>query len=99
MIDEIMQGYIKFLADGTSYFGKRVDFEEYIVNKNVGFVILHMKIGGKEFNFKIYGDYNDLADKVIKQLFLNFFNGVYTTEEEREKLLKLGSAYLNEMAM
>ena len=99
MIDEIMQGYIKFLADGTSYFGKRVDFEEYIVNKNVGFVILHMKIGGKEFNFKIYGDYSDLADKVIKQLFLNFFNGVYTTEEEREKLLKLGSAYLNEMAM
>lgn len=84
MIDEIMQGYIKFLADGTSYFGKRVDFEEYIVNKNVDFVILHMKIGGKEFNFKIYGDYNDLADKVIKQLFLNFFTGVYTTEEERE---------------
>lgn len=81
MIDEIMQGYIKFLADG---FGKRVDFEEYIVNKNVGFVILHMKIGGKEFNFNIYGDYNDLADKVIKQLFLNFFTVVYTTEEERE---------------
>ena len=42
---------------------------------------------------------NDLADKVIKQLFLNFFTGVYTTEEEREKLIKLGSAYLNEMAM
>ena len=45
------------------------------------------------------GDYNDLADKVIKQLFFNFFNGIYTTKEEQDKLLKLGSEYLDEMVM